>query len=79
MVWIVLYLLMVWNQFTANDSKIYAGQLCLCNVSKDFSAEYFKKTRLYEYSLDFSDNFYSIDDDYILAIHKYLIVKNNIK
>ena len=49
------------------------------NVSKDFSADIMKKARLYEFVFDFS-----IDHDItnvadILDIHKYLMVKNNLK
>ena len=38
-----------------------------------------KKIGLYEYVYDFSVNYDSFADDDVLDIHKYLMVKNNIK
>ena len=38
-----------------------------------------KRTELYEYVYGFSVNYDSIDVDYILDIHKYLMKKHSIK
>ena len=59
--------------------KKNADQLCLGNVSKDFSADNLKKTGSYGYVYGFSvdnDSIYAAD---ILDIHKYLTKKQNIK
>ena len=60
-------------------SKKNAAQLCLGNVSKDFSADNLKKTGSYGYVYGFSvdnDSIYAAD---ILDIHKCLTKKQNIK
>ena len=49
------------------------------NVSKDISADNIKKTGLYRYFYNFSVDYDSIDTDFILDIHKYLLIKNNTK
>ena len=51
----------------------------LGNVSKDFSADNLKKTRLNGYAHDFSVDYDSIDVADILDIHKYLIKKSDVK
>ena len=59
--------------------KKNAAQLCLGNVSKDFSADNLKKTGSYGYVYGFSvdnDSIYAAD---ILDIHKYLTKKQNTK
>ena len=38
-----------------------------------------KKTRIYGYFYDFSVDYDNIDVDDILDIHKYLMIKNNLK
>ena len=67
-------------KFKAKDfEKKNAAQLCLGNVSKDFSADNLKKTGSYGYVYGFSvdnDSIYAAD---ILDIHKYLTKKHNIK
>ena len=45
--------------------------LCLPNISKDFSVDKMKKTRLNGFVYDFSNDFS------ILDIYKYLMKKNN--
>ena len=67
--------------FAAKDSEIVPNNLCLGNVSKDFSASNMKKTGFNDYFYDFSVDYDSIDVDDILNIHKYLMKKtrNNIK
>ena len=57
---------------------IVPNNLCLENVSKDFSASNMKKTRFNGYIYDFSVYYDSIDIDDILDIHKYLMKKNDI-
>ena len=56
---------------------IVPNNLCLGNVSKDFSASNMKKTGfngdIYEFSVDYN----STDVDDIKNIHKYLMKKND--
>ena len=61
------------HKFKAKDSEIVLNDLCLRNVSKDFSASNMKKAGFNGYIYDFS-----IDVDDILNIHKYLMRKNDI-
>ena len=65
-------------KFKAKDSEIIPNVLCLGNVSKDFSADNIKKTRLYGTVYDFKVDYDAISVDDILSIHKYLIKKHNI-
>ena len=66
-------------QFQAKNSEINETQLCLGNVSKDFSVDNMKETGLYVYVYAFSVDYNSIDLDNILDIHKYLKeLQNNI-
>ena len=77
---IVNYLLMV-QKFTnlqQKDSEIVPNNLCLGNVSKDFSASNMKKTGFNGHIYDFSVDYDAIDVDDILEIPKYLIKKNGI-
>ena len=66
------------HKFLAKDSMIVPNNLCLGNVSKDFSASNMKKTGFNGYIYDFSVDYDSIDVDDILDIHKYLMKKNDI-
>ena len=66
------------HKFKAKDSMIVPNNLCLGNVSKDFSASNMKKTGFNGYIYDFSVDYDSIDVDDILDIHKYLMKKNDI-
>ena len=66
------------HKFTAKYSEIVPNNLCLGNVSKDFSASNMKKTGFNGYIYDFSVDYDSIDVDDIKNIHKYLMKKNNI-
>ena len=52
--------------------------LCLGNVSKDFSMSNMKKTWFNGYIYDFSVDYNSIDVNHIKDIHKYLMKKNGI-
>ena len=57
---------------------IVLNNLCLGNVSKDFSASNMKKTGFNGYLYDFSTDYNAIDVNNIKDIHKYLIKKNEI-
>ena len=54
------------------------NNLCLGNVSKDFSASNLKKTWFNGYIYDFSVDYDSVTVDDILDIHKHLMKKNDI-
>ena len=66
------------HKFTAKDSMIVPNNLCLGNVSKDFSPNNMKKTGFNGYFYDFSVDYDAIDVYDILDIHKYLMEKNDI-
>ena len=63
-----------------NDTEIHKFKfnLCLGNVSKDFSGNKMKETGFSGYIYDFSVNYDSTDDDNIKNLYKYLMKKNNI-
>ena len=63
------------HKFTAKDSEIVRNNLCLGNVSKDFSASNMKKTGFNGHTFDFSVIYDAIDVDNILDIHKHLMEK----
>ena len=48
------------NKFTAKDTEIVASPSCLGNISKDFSVDNMKKTRLNGYVYDFSVDYDAI-------------------
>ena len=62
-------------KFKAKDSMIVPNNLCLGNVSKDFSASNIKKTGFNGQINDFSVDYDASNVDDILDIHKYLIKK----
>ena len=66
------------HKFLAKDPMIALNNLCLQNVSKDFSASNMKKTWFNGYIYDFNVDYNSIGIDDILDIHKYLMEKNDI-
>ena len=66
------------DKFKAKDSEIVASPLCLGNISKDFSVDNMKKTRLNGYVYDFSVDYDAISVDDILDIRKYLMEKNGV-
>ena len=66
-------------QFKSKKSEINAAPLRLGNVSKDFSIDKMQKTKLYEYTYDFSDDFDSMYVAGIFDIQKYLMVMDNIR
>ena len=58
-------------KFKAKDSEINPYELCLGNISKDWSVDNMKKTGLEGYVYDFSVNYDYISVSDILDIHKY--------
>ena len=66
------------HKFKAKDSETVACPLCLGNISRDFSVDNMKKTRLNGYVYDFSVDYDAIAVDDILDIHKYLMKKNGL-
>ena len=65
-------------KFKVKDSEIVASQLCLGNISKDWSTDNIKKTGFSGYVYDFSVHYDATDIDDIVNIHKYLMKKNDI-
>ena len=65
-------------KFKAKDSEITPYELCLGNISKDWSVDNMKKTGLKGYVYDFSVDYDVISVSDILNIHKYLMKKNGI-
>ena len=68
------------RKFKAKKYEIKDGQteICLGNISRDFSVNNMKKTGLYGNVRDFSIDFTSIAVNDILDIHKCLMKKNDI-
>ena len=65
-------------KFKAKDSEINPYELCLGNISKDWSVDNMKKTGLKGCVYYFSVDYNTIEVSYILDIHKYLMGKNDI-
>ena len=65
-------------KFTAEDFKINPYELCLGNISKNWSIDNMKKTGFNGYVYDFSVDYDAIAVSDILNIHKYLMEKNRI-
>ena len=65
-------------RFKAKDSEITAYPLCLGNIAKDWSVDSMKKTGLKGYVYDFRVDYNAIVISDRLAIHKYLMKKNEI-
>ena len=65
-------------KFKAKDSNIITNPLRLGNISKDWSVDNMKDTRLNGYVYDFSVDYNATDVDDIKDIHKYSMKKNNI-
>ena len=63
------------HKFKAKDSEIIAAQLCLGNISKDWSADNMNRTGFNGYIYDFSVDYDAIAVDDIKDIHKYLMKK----
>ena len=66
------------SNFNENNKKFCLRLHYKCFSRKDFSADNIKKTRLNGYVYDFSVDYDAVAVDDILAIHKYLMKKNNI-
>ena len=66
------------HKLKAKDSEIVRNNLCLGNVSKDFSASNMRKTGFNCNIYDFSVDYDATNVDGILDIHKYLMRKNDI-
>ena len=62
-------------KFKAKDSEINPHELCLGNISKDWSIDNMKKTSLKGYVYVFSVDYDAIAVSDVLDIHKYLIKK----
>ena len=66
------------HKFTAKDTEINPYNLCLGNISKDFSGSNTRKTGCNGYIYDFSVDYNPTDVTRIKNIHKYLMKKNGI-
>ena len=65
-------------KFKAKYSEIVASPLCLGNISKGWSNDNMKKTRVTGYIYDISADYNAITIDDIKNIHNYLMRKNHI-
>ena len=65
-------------KFTAKDSEIFVGPICLRNISEDWLVDNMKKAGFTGYVYDFSVDYDPSAVDDIKDIHKYLMKKNNI-
>ena len=65
------------HKFKAKDSEIVVTLLYLGNISKDWSVDNMKKTRLNRYVYDFSVDYNAAVVDDILNIHNYVMKKND--
>ena len=65
------------HKFKAKDSEIVVTLLYLGNISKDWSVDNMKKTRLNRYVYDFSVDYNAAAVDDILNIHNYVMKKND--
>ena len=65
-------------KFKAKDSEITPYELCLGNISKDWSVDNMKKTGLKGCVYGFSVDYDAVEVSDILDIHKYLMEKNGI-
>ena len=61
------------NQFKAKDSEIKDYTLCISNISKNFTVNNMKKTKLKVIAKFYLVYFNPMDINYILDIHKYLM------
>ena len=66
-------------KFKVKDSEINPYELCLGNISKDWSIDNMKKTGLKGFVYDFSVDYDAVAVSDILDIHKHLMGKNKIK
>ena len=63
-------------KFKTKDSKVVAAQLCLGNLSKDWSVDNMKTTGFKVYVYDFCVDFDATDVDDVTDIQNYLMKKN---
>ena len=66
------------DKLLSKDYEIVATPLCLGSISKDWTVDNMKKTRLNEYIYVFRADYDVIPVDDILDIQKYLMKKNGI-
>ena len=66
-------------KFNGKDSSIIANPLCLGNISKDWGGTNMKKTGLFGYVYALSVDYCAANFLDIVSLHKYLLMKNNIK
>ena len=66
------------HKFTAKDSKTNPYELCLGNISKDWSIDNMKKTDLKGYIYDFSIAYNAISISDIRDIDKHLMENNKL-
>ena len=64
---------------TDNKNVNFPTQFCLASISNGFSATESREVSLNGNVYDFSLDYNSIDYSDILNIHKYLMIKNNIR
>ena len=62
-----------------NKNGNFLTQFCLGSISNGFTATESREVSLNENVYDFSVDYISIDKSDILNIHKYLMIKNNMK
>ena len=65
------------HKFNAKDSVVVATPLCLGKISKDWTVDNMKKTKLNGYVSDISVDYKAIPTVAIPHIYKYLIIKND--
>ena len=65
-------------QFKAKDMELIAYPVCFENISKDFSVDNMKQTRVNGYVYDFSVDYGRVEADDIVDIHTYLMNRNKI-
>ena len=66
------------TKFKAKNSELIKYPMCLGGLSKDYTENIRKDTRLYGNVYDFSVDYSVITNDKIHDIHNYLMKKNNI-
>ena len=62
-----------------DKGELISREICLVNISTDFSTDNMKKTRLYGNVFNVSIDYKPTAVDDILGIYKYLMEKNNIE
>ena len=62
-----------------NKNVNFQTQFCLGKISNGFSTTDYRKVSFNKNVYDFAVDYNSINQSYVLNIHKYLMTKNNIK